>query len=154
MAEFVLFSGLNTISVTIYEFSCYQTVVTCSRLGSQPPIKTAGHLRLADAQGGTPTPQRAGRQKAAAARRGIELISALGKRYCPPATNPSDLLPLHIAKWECGRSWRRLYPMANGGVAIVSCIQRLTVGSRARQGGGHPPNARFVTEGEKLALSK
>jgi len=35
-------------------------------------------LRLAVAQGGTPTSQRAGRQKAAAARRGIELISASG----------------------------------------------------------------------------
>jgi hypothetical protein len=44
--------------------------------------------------------------------------------------------------------------MANGGIAIVSCIQRLTVGSRARQGGGQPPNARFVTEGENVALSE
>ena len=128
--------------------SCYQTDVPCSRLGSQPPIKTARHLRLAVAQGGTPTPQRAGRQKAAAARRGLGLISASGKRCCPPAKTRAILSRCTSPSGNCGRSSRRLYPLANGGIAIVSCIQRLTVGSRARQGGGQPPNARFVTEGE------
>ena len=72
----------------------------------------------------------------------------LSSGNCPPVENPSDLLPLYILtpSGNCGRSSRRLYPVANGGIAIVSCIQRLTVGSRVRQGGGQPPNARFVTE--------
>jgi hypothetical protein len=36
-------------------------------------------------------------------------------------------------------------------VAIVSCGFNLTTGSRVRQGGGQPPNARFVTE-EKIGF--
>ena len=75
----------------------------------------------------------------------------LSSGNCPPVKNPSDLLPLYILtpSGNCGRSSRRLYPVANGGIAIVSCIQRLiTVGSRERLGGGQPPNARFVTEGK------
>jgi hypothetical protein len=31
---------------SVHEMSCYQTDVPCSRLGSQPPIKTARHLSL------------------------------------------------------------------------------------------------------------
>jgi hypothetical protein len=113
--------------------------VTCSRLGSQPP-KPQGtrHPKvLAVAQGGTPTPQRAGRQKAAAAQRGIKLISASGKLSA--SKNPSDLLPLHIVKWDL----RQIF------AAKVSRGRSLSVGSRARQSGGQPPDARFVTEGEK-----
>ena len=97
--------------------------VTCSRLGSHPPIRTARHLqvaqacsrlgrRLAVAQGGTPTQQRAGRQKAAAARRGIELISASGKYYCPPAKTRAIFSRCTSPSGNCGRSSWRLYPVA------------------------------------------
>ena len=108
-----------------------------------PTPKTASSTR-GFAQGGAPTPQRAGRQiKVAAARRGSMRVD-LGLRKLFTSRKPERSSPaVHPhAKRELRQS-----VIVSFGRIFKSMAYILSIGSRAHQGSGPPPNARFVTGG-------
>ena len=128
-------SGRESIIPCCTDFSYIQQ----TRLPN--PETVSGHSQFRPGRG--PDPQRAGRRMVAVARRGNGLILSSGKLSTSEKTQ---------AIFSRCTSSRQVGTAAD---LCGECILwlNLTTGSRVRQGGGQPPNARFVTE-ENLALSE
>jgi len=128
-------SGRESIIPCCTDFSYIQQ----TRLPN--PETVSGHLQFRPGRG--PDPQRAGRRMVAVARRGNGLILSSGKLSTSEKTQ---------AIFSRCTSSRQVGTAAD---LCGECILwlNLTTGSRVRQGGGQPPNARFVTE-EKIWLRR
>ena len=128
---------------SISPHSCTHISVLCELLNAQqtrlptpkPQVGTRGF-----AQGEAPTPQREGRQIVVAARRG----------------NGDLVLRKTVHQRKTQAIFSRCTSSRQVGTAADLCGDcilwlNLSTGSRVRQGGGQPPNARFVTE-EKIGF--